>query len=234
MASATGRHAAGRGDPGHHGGGRRRGALQHQHGVLGGVAIAAARRTAPRCARAPAPGRSRGRRTFRLPRELQPGILAGQAGQHGPRAGHRDAPGPARQGGVRADPHRPEPAHADLGEAHAGRDAARVRRPGVDQPLAAVAPPHPDAQRLGVGRHRLQQPPAGGVDADAAAHDAAIRARMPAVRSATRAQASSPASPCTSTVHSGWPAATGRPAGSRSAAQSGQTKPCGTTVARGV
>ncbi len=74
-------------------------------------------------------------------------------GQRGSAASEREA-------------HLAKPAHADLGDAQARRNAAGMLRPRIDQRLAIVAARDADAQRRRIGAERVEQAPGALVDAD--------------------------------------------------------------------
>ena len=98
-------------------------------------------------------------------RQAPAGILAGKAGGHRVGRRNRDRPRPARQRGIRPEPHLAQPAQANRREAQARRDTALMVGAGIDETLAGLAARDADTQRRGVRTQRVHQPPGAVVQA---------------------------------------------------------------------
>ena len=206
---------------------RRTGALQHQRRLRGPIRVAelleqrlAARERATRA------GTER-EELFRpgAVREPPARILAGKAGDHRIRRAADQRPRPVGRDGGKLERDAAEPAHADLGDTQARRDAARMRAAGVDQQFAERAARHADLQRLGIRDESLDQRGGTRVHADGVAHVLAlVHRRTVASLSSTNRLASVALGAEACTVHKGSPALIALPACGRSAVQSGQSR----------
>src|SRR5262249_12458447 len=161
-------------------------------------------------------------------RQPPPGILAGETSDHRIGAAGRQRPRPPRRCPAGNEIDRAQAAHADLGDAQTGRNAAEKCAAGVDDGFAELAAADPDAQRGRLDLDPFDQRGGARIHAEggglAHATLSYMRPRTASILHKTRRFARSAVAAAAVTVHSGSPALRAMPACGRSAVQSGQAK----------